>query len=190
MQEITFITSHPKKAAQISWHLGHPVTHHKLDLPEIQSLDSHEVARIKAKEAYRQLKRPVLVEDFSIRFEALGNLPGPLVRWFLQELQAEGLCRLLDNYDNRTAYTQDCFGYCDENGVRIFDGTVKGTIASHPKGDHGYGTDSIFIPEGQNKTWGEMDKEKQIQYSLRRIGLKKLEEFLAQRESNQTTEVV
>ena len=64
MEEITFITSHPKKAAQISWHLGHPVTHHTLDLPEIQSLDPHEVARVKAEEAYRQLKRPVLVKDF------------------------------------------------------------------------------------------------------------------------------
>lgn len=184
MQEITFITSHPKKAAQISWHLSHPVTHCKLDLPEIQSLDPHKVARIKAEEAYRQLKRPVLIEDFSIRFEALGNLPGPLIRWFLQELHVEGLCKLLDNYDNRTAYTQACFGYRDEDGVQIFDGAIKGTIAPRPRGDHGYGTDSIFIPDGQNKTWGEMNKEEQIQYSLRRIGLKKLEEFLASKERN------
>ncbi len=179
MRTIAFITSHPKKAKEISWHLNHPVTHHKLDLPEIQSLDPHEVARVKAEEAYRQLKRPVLVEDFSIRFEALGNLPGPLVRWFLQELQAEGLCRLLDSCKDRTAYTQDCFGYCDENGVRIFDGMIKGMIAPHPRGSNGYGTDGIFIPDGQDKTWGEMDKEGQIKYSLRRIGLKKLEEFLA-----------
>jgi XTP/dITP diphosphohydrolase len=102
----------------------------------------------------------------------------------LQELQAEGLCKLLNSYESRVAYTQDCFGYCDEDGVRIFDGTVKGTIAPHPTGDNGYGTDSIFIPDGQNKTWGEMDKEEQIQYSLRRIGLKKLEAFLASKESN------
>jgi hypothetical protein len=56
MQEITFITSHPKKAAQISWHLGYPVTHHKLDLLEIQSLDPHEVARIKAEESVSPVK--------------------------------------------------------------------------------------------------------------------------------------
>jgi inosine/xanthosine triphosphate pyrophosphatase family protein len=38
--------------------------------------------------------------------------------------------------------------------------------------------DCLFIPEGQTKTWGEMDKAEQIAYSVRRIGLKKLEEFL------------
>lgn len=64
MKEITFITSHAKKAEEISWYLGHPIVHHKLDLSEVQSLDPHEVVRVKAEEAYRQLQRPVLVEDF------------------------------------------------------------------------------------------------------------------------------
>src|SRR6266540_4448439 len=174
MPEVTFITSHPKKAAEISWHLGYPVTHHKLDLPEIQSLDPHEVIRVKAEEAYQRLKRPVLVEDYSIRFEALGKLPGPLIKWFLQELQADGLLKLLEDYDNRTAYVQTSFGYCDQNGVRIFDGVIKGTVAPEARGDVLYGTDCLFIPDGQPKTWGEMDKEGQITYSVRRIGLKKL----------------
>jgi len=182
MKKIVFITSHPKKAEEISWHLGHPVTHHKLDLPEIQSLDPHEVVRVKAEEAYRRLRCPVLVEDYSLRFEALGTLPGPLIKWFLQELQVEGICRLLDNYDSRTAYALDLFAYCDEDGLHIFDGIMKGTIASSIRGKTGYGTDSIFIPDGQDKTWGEMNKDEQINYSLRRIGLKKLEEFLAQGE--------
>lgn len=180
MKEITFITSHAKKAEEISWHLGHPVVHRKLDLPEIQSLDPHEVVHVKAEEAYRQLQRPVLVEDFSLRFEALGNLPGPLIKWFLQELGAEGICRLLDNYETRVAYAQTCFGYRDKDGLHIFDGLMRGTITPEVRGSNGYGTDGIFIPSGQDKTWGEMDKEEQIKYSLRRIGLKKLEAFLAQ----------
>lgn len=184
MREITFITSHAKKAEEISWHLGHPVTHHKLDLPEIQSLDPHEVVGIKAEEAYRQLRRPVLVEDFSLHFEALGKLPGPLIKWFLQELKVEGICRLLDNYETRVAHAQTCFGYHDEKGLHIFDGIMKGTITTEIRGDDGYGTDGIFIPDGQDKTWGEMNKEEQVKYSLRRIGLKKLEAFLARGESN------
>lgn len=182
--QLTFITSHAKKAQELSRHLNYPVTHHKLDLPEIQSLDPHKVVRVKAEEAYHVLQCPVLVEDFSLRFEALGKLPGPLVKWFLQELKVEGLCKLLDGYSFRTAYAQTCFGYCDKEGVRIFDGIIKGTIAQELRGDNGYGTDGIFIPENQDKTWGEMDKEEQITYSLRRIGLRKLEVFLAQKESN------
>lgn len=179
--EITFITSHAKKAKEISWHIDYPITHHKLDLPEIQSLDPHEVVRSKAEEAYRLLQRPVLVEDFSLRFEALGKLPGTFLKSFLQELQAEGLCALLDNYSSRTAYAQTCFGYCDGKGVHIFDGIIKGTVTRELYGDKGYGTDSIFIPYGQDKTWGEMNQQEYITHSPRRIGLKKLEAFLAKR---------
>jgi non-canonical purine NTP pyrophosphatase (RdgB/HAM1 family) len=182
--QLVFITSHPKKAKEISWHLGHPVTHHKLDLPEIQSLDPHEVARVKAEGAYQIIQRPVLVEDFSLRFEALGKLPGPYIKWFLQELKVDGLCRLLDSYSSRVAYAQTCFGYCDGNGVQIFDGIMKGVISNMLRGDNKYGTDTIFIPDGQGKTWGEMSKEEQIEYSVRRIGLKKLERFLTKEESN------
>lgn len=179
--ELTFITSHPKKAAELAWHLKRPVNHHKLDLLEIQSVDPHEVATFKAQEAYRQLKRPVLVEDFSIRFTALGGLPGPLFKWFLQELQPEGLCELLNHYNTRQAFVQDCFAYCDGGEVMIFDGIREGSIALEPRGEYGYGTDSIFIPKGWDKTWGEMSKEEKMASSVRNIGVKKLEEFLSKR---------
>lgn len=185
MHEITFITSHSKKAEELSWHLNHPITHQKLDLPEIQSLDPHEVVGAKATEAYRRLKRPVLVEDYSIRFHALGKLPGPLIKWFLMELNPEGLCRLLDGYDNRDATVQTCFALCDGAGLYVFDGSLKGIIVKKPQGEDKFGTDAIFIPAGWSKTWGEMDDQEQIASSVRRIGLKKLEEYLrAKRESN------
>lgn len=162
----------------MGWHLHRPIAHHKLDLPEIQSLDPHEVAAHKAREAYAQLKCPVLVEDFSVRFAALGALPGPLIKWFLEELKPEGMCKLLNYYETRQAFVQDCFAYYDGGEVQIFDGTLEGSIALEPRGEFGYGTDSIFIPKGWNKTWGEMDKEEQIASSVRSIGLRKLEEFL------------
>jgi non-canonical purine NTP pyrophosphatase (RdgB/HAM1 family) len=178
MQKLTFITSHPKKAEELSWHLSFPVTHKQLDLPEIQSLDPHEVVSVKAREAYKRLKHPVLVEDFSIRFEALGKLPGPFIKWFLVELGVEGLCKLLGGHANRTALVQTCFALCDKSGVHVFDGTLKGIIAAEPRGKNSFGTDVIFMPQGWQKTWGEMNKEEQVASSVRRIGLKKLEAYL------------
>ena len=178
MKELTFITSHAKKAEELSQHLDFPVVHHKLDLPEIQSLDPSEVVIAKAKGAYRLLNRPVLVEDYSITFSALGALPGPLIKWFLQEMQIEGICRLLDNYPTRQATARTCFALYDKQGVHVFDGTITGTITTEPRGDHGFGMDAIFIPDGSKLTWGEMGKEDQVVYSLRRIGLKKLEAYL------------
>lgn len=179
-QEITFITGHPQKAEELSWHLDHPVSHQKLDLPEVQSLDPCKVITAKAQEAYRQLQRPVLVEDFSLRFSALGKLPGPLVKWFLKELQPEGLCKLLDGYSDRGATAQIFCGLCDGNQVYVFDGSIEGSIAASPRGEDKFGVDSIFIPEGWGKTWGEMTREEQIASSVRRIALGKLQAHLAE----------
>ena len=58
---------------------------------------------------------------------------------------------------------------------------MKGTIAESPRGERGFGWDPIFIPGGKTKTWGEMDVEEQRETSMRRIALKKLEEYLKQR---------
>jgi XTP/dITP diphosphohydrolase len=35
-------------------------------------------------------------------------------------------------------------------------GTLEGTIIDHPRGEHGFGYDSIFVPRGSNKTLAEM----------------------------------
>lgn len=184
MHQLTFITSNPHKAEELSWHLDIPVVHHKLDLPEIQSLDPVEVISAKAKEAYSRLRRPVLVEDYSLVFAALGKLPGPLIKWFLGELRPEGLCVLLNDYDTREATAQVYFALHDKTGIHIFNGSIKGTIAIKARGINKFGTDSIFMPEGWDKTWGEMSKEEQAASSIRRIALKKLQYFLqAQKEA-------
>src|SRR5688572_11256576 len=96
ISSLTFITGNPAKAEQLRRHLEYPVEHQKLDLHEIQSLDLREIVEHKAKDAFRQVGKPVLVEDTSLIFHALGRLPGPLIRWFLEELGNPGLCKLLD----------------------------------------------------------------------------------------------
>lgn len=177
-QQLTFITSHPMKAKGLSWHLDYPVSHKNLGLQEIQSLDAHEIVIAKAEAAYRHLKQPVLVEDFSLSLDALGGLPGPLIRWFLEALQPEGICKLLDSYPSRDAIAQVCFALRDADGVHIFESTTKGTITTRPRGSAIYGTDNIFIPLGHDKVWTEMSKDESFASSIRRTALKKLETYL------------
>ena len=174
----TFITSNPSKAEQLSWHLGIELKHAAAEVPEVQSLSLAEVVEHKARAAYEVAKGPVLVEDTSLVFNALGKLPGPLVKWFLQELDNDGLCHLLDNYTDRSATASVLFGYYDGNKLSIFDGQAEGTIATQPVGGRGFGWDPIFIPSGYDKTWGEMTKDEQSDTSMRRIALRKLEVFL------------
>lgn len=40
----------------------------------------------------------VLVEDTSLGFQALGDLPGPYIKWFLQRLGVNGLVRMVDGF--------------------------------------------------------------------------------------------
>lgn len=181
-KRITFITGNPSKAEQLSWHLGVELEHMAAEMPEVQSLSLDEIIEHKAKSAYALVKGPVLVEDTSLVFHALGKLPGPLVKWFLQELDNGGLCHLLDGYTDRSATAAVLFGYYDGVKLLTFSGDCKGTIAAEPKGARGFGWDPIFIPKGHAQTWGEMTLDEQSDTSMRRIALKKLEGYLARKD--------
>ena len=50
--------------------------HEKIDIAEKQTTDSQELVREKALVAFERLKRPVLVEQTSLKIKAMGNLPG------------------------------------------------------------------------------------------------------------------
>lgn len=76
IKNLTFVTGNIAKYQQLRRHLKYLLLHQKLDLGEIQSLDLEEIIEHKAKEAYKQIKQPVLVEDTSLVFQALGKLPG------------------------------------------------------------------------------------------------------------------
>ncbi len=188
LHSITFITGNASKAEQLKRHLKYPVLHKKLDLDEVQSLESEKIIGHKTKEAYKKIsaqggpasggKFAVLVEDVSLSFKAFGRLPGPLIKWFLAELGNEGLCRLLDG-KNRNAVAEVSFGLYDGKELKIFTGKIEGTIAKKPRGETDFGWDPIFIPKGSRKTNAEMSAKEQKKFSMRKIALRKLEKFLS-----------
>jgi non-canonical purine NTP pyrophosphatase (RdgB/HAM1 family) len=177
-KQITFVTGNKNKIKQVSTYLDYPITHKEVDLTEIQSLNLHEIVEAKVKEAYRILNSPVLVEDISLTFLALGKLPGPLIKWFLKELGNEGLCQLLTSFDTRDAIAEVCYGYYNGKNLELFEASYEGVITNKPRGDKSFGWNPIFIPKGNKKTWGEMDISEQNATSMRKIALEKLEKFL------------
>jgi len=180
-KELVFITGNEGKAKYLKDFLGIPVEHMSIDLSEIQSLSLREVVEDKANRAFEIVGRPVLVEDVSLTFKAMGKLPGPLVKWFLDSLKNEGLCRLLDQYQDRSAVAEVMFAYCSEEGTHVFQGSVKGSISKEPRGGGGFGWDAIFIPEGYEDTWGEMSAVEKHATSMRRFALDELKNFLENR---------
>lgn len=75
MHLVTFITGNQNKADYLAKYLGFPVAHQKIHLDELQSLSLREIVEHKVKQAYDIIKKPVLVEDVSLEFSALGRLP-------------------------------------------------------------------------------------------------------------------
>lgn len=181
MKEYVFVSGNIHKVHWLEVFLGQKVNHAKLDLAEIQSLDPREVIAHKTKQAYSLLQRPILVEDTSLKFSALGNLPGPFIKYFLEQLGNDGLCKLLEPYENKSALATVIFGYFDGTNVHYFEATKKGTIAATPRGSMGHGWDPIFIPEGSNKTYGQMS---QTEYesddvSLRKAAVRQFKNFIS-----------
>ncbi|MDO8490347.1 MAG: non-canonical purine NTP pyrophosphatase [bacterium] len=158
MANVVFITGNQGKADYLASYLGYPVDHVKLDLDEIQSLDLHEIVRYKVRQAYEKVQKPVLVEDVSLEFFALGKLPGTFIRWFVDELSLEGLCSLLDGKD-RSAAARCVFGYFDGEKEMYFEGGTQGRISEKPAGTGGYGWDQIYIPNGYTETRAQLNEE-------------------------------
>jgi non-canonical purine NTP pyrophosphatase (RdgB/HAM1 family) len=179
MREFTFITGNQHKADHLAKWLGMPINHHKVDLDEIQSLDPHEVAEHKVRQAYEILKVPTLVEDVSLTFEAMGRLPGTYIKWFIEELGVDGLCKLADGLEHRKANARVLYALYDGSEVHYFENVVKGEIAPEPRGAHGFGWDPVFIPEGLDRTYAEIEVGEDLRpYSVRAKAVEKLREYL------------
>ena len=57
------------------------------------------------------------------------------------------------------------------------EGTIKGSISSSKKGKNGFGYDPIFIPDGYNKTFGEMTSKIKMSIDHRFKAFLKLKNF-------------
>jgi XTP/dITP diphosphohydrolase len=168
LERITLVTGNAGKAAEYAAMLGIEVTPASVDLPEIQALDVADVAARKAADAYALLGEPVLVDDSGLAVLAWKGLPGALVAWFIQTVGAHGILDMAAGLTDRRATAVTALGYADAAGVRVFQGTDNGTLATEPRGTSGFGFDPIFIPGGDSRTYAQMTSQEKNQVSHRR----------------------
>ncbi len=140
-------------------------------LPEIQAATVREVALEKARAAFAQLARPVIVEDAGVELAALGGFPGPFIKYWEEQGGLVSICRALDGFADRRAVAVCVLGLCDAAGPRTVEGRVAGTIAAEPRGAHGFGWDTIFIPDaaGPPRTFAEHIDDEKRAISHRRL---------------------
>lgn len=178
MKTITYITGNQKKAEFLQKYFGYPIDHRKIDLDEIQSLDLRKIIEHKVRQAYEIVKGPVLVEDTSFEFKALGRLPGPFIKFFLDQMSNGEICTLLNDKD-RSVTALCMYGYSDGEKEMYFEGSMEGTLAHEPKGEGAFGFGKIFIPKGYTQTQAELGPEDhEVVYTTIKP-IKKVKDFLA-----------
>merc|ERR1719473_2152620 len=156
-----------------------------LDLDELQSDIPEKIAAAKCRLAARVVGGPVLVDDTSLCFSALGGLPGPYIKWFQDKIGAEGLVRMLEGFEDRHAWALCSVAFSPGPGAQpcVFIGRTDGNIVmGAQEGDEGFGWDAIFMPFGKEKTFAQMSVEEKNELSHRGRALRQLAAFLSENE--------
>ncbi len=123
-------------------------------------------ALIKAKEIYNKLGKEYIVisDDSGISINALSGKPGIYSARFAGDNASdkENLQKAVDelkklNLNSSKAHYSAAIAIVSKYGEYIVHGWMYGEVISTPRGDKGFGYDPIFIPEGFDKTLGELD---------------------------------
>lgn len=140
-----------------------------------------ENALIKAKFVYDTLKIPALSDDSGLILNAFPELLGLHSARFLEGQPYSAKHRvLLEHYrdvKDRSAYFKTALVYYD-GSAKYFTGSIQGLIAHESKGSQGFGYDPIFIPEGRNESFAEMDALEKAKISHRSIAVGKFVNYL------------
>ncbi len=152
----TLVTGNRNKLAEAERILGFRPDAHELDLPEIQSLDLREVLHEKGREAWQRLQRPVVVEETGLELDALNGFPGPLVKWMLDAVGAEGIARTAHALGDPRATARCLLLFQDGEDTVMGEGAAPGFLVTEPRGPHGFGWDPVFKPEGRDETYAEL----------------------------------
>lgn len=180
---LTFVTGNAHKLEEVKSILGMnfplELINLKLDLPELQGEINH-VSIQKCQEAAHRLKKPVLIEDTSLCFNAWNGLPGPYVKCFLEKIQPEGLTKLLTGWEDKSAEAVCTFAYCSgeckDSDVVLFQGRAKGSIVDR-RGSNDFGWGYIFQPDGFQQIYGELPKHVKNSISHRYKALIELKKY-------------
>lgn len=155
------------------------------DIPE-----PHDTLEANASEKSRTIfeltGRDCFSEDTGLEVEALDGEPGVRSARYAGEGRSFGdnIKKLLDRLEgntNRKARFRTVISLY-LNGVEFqFEGICNGTITYQPKGESGFGYDPVFVPDGDTRTFAEMDLAEKNRFSHRKKAMEKLISFLEQR---------
>ena len=161
----------------------------ELGLPEPEEIGNTfaDNADLKAREAADLAGIPALADDSGLCVDALQGLPGIFsARWAEDEEGNRDWLRAMERVWSEVEAAGPDAGHdahfaCalaiawpNDGQVENFEGRVDGTLTWPPRGTNGFGYDPIFIANGREVTFGEMDPAEKHSISHRADAFRKL----------------
>ncbi|MGD2132514.1 MAG: RdgB/HAM1 family non-canonical purine NTP pyrophosphatase [Maricaulaceae bacterium] len=153
-----------------------------LDDPEETGTSYEENAILKARAAADASGLPALADDSGLSVNALGGAPGIYsARWAgdprnfgaaMARVEAE--LKELGTDDFSAAFVCVLALAFPGGDAETFRGEASGTLTFPPRGTHGFGYDPIFVPDGHDRTFGEMTPEQKQPLTHRARAFEKL----------------
>lgn len=142
-----------------------------------------ENAKLKSSYVFTNYGFNCFADDTGLEVNALNGEPGVhSARYSGDERSSEkNIDKLLANLaleSDRSAQFRTVISLIINGIEYLFEGVVKGRISEERKGVKGFGYDSVFIPEGYDKSFAELDAQIKNSISHRSVAVNKLVNFL------------
>jgi XTP/dITP diphosphohydrolase len=133
--------------------------------PEETGRSFAENAALKARGAANASGLPALADDSGLSIEALDGAPGiysarwagPTKDFAMAMARVERELRAKNRLDSAAKFTCALALAAPRGELCLFEGEVKGRLVFPPRGDRGFGYDPIFVADGMNRSFGEIE---------------------------------
>jgi len=187
--ELIFASNNSHKVREINNILGNSFVLKGLketgiteDIPETSGTIEGNALQ-KARYVREKTGKNVFADDTGLEVEALNGQPGVHSARFAGEgkdsnANIDKLLGLLEGIDNRKARFKTVIALIINDKEYIFEGVANGSIIKERRGTEGFGYDPIFVPEGRQTTFAEMELNDKNTVSHRARAFAKLKDFL------------
>ena len=137
----------------------------------------------KARYVHERTGADCFADDTGLEVDALGGAPGVhSARYATDGHDFEANMRLLlrnmEGKSDRRARFRTVIALILDGEEYVFEGVVEGRITEQPAGDHGFGYDPVFVPEGETETFAEMAPERKNAISHRGRAVHRFADFM------------
>lgn len=152
------------------------------DIPETgNTLEAN--ARQKAWYVWDKYKVNCFADDTGLEVKSLNNEPGVYsARYAGEHRNSEDniskVLHKLQGKEERSARFRTVICLIIDGEEHLFEGIVEGKISEERKGTQGFGYDSVFIPEGEVRSFAEMNLDEKNAISHRGRAIKALVQYL------------